>query len=188
MANFDPNQPRNDEGEWTKAEQSAWQSSGLAPKNVLAKGDGAELYRWANLQEIIETSRQKRVNSLDVTDKPDWYFPPHKVLTNPTSVEKVYGRFILNKEILINGGWSKDSHLTVEGAWRWKETNLGYFSDSQLASIYNSSIRGFEIINLPDTLSAAQVSEILEYRLNRNIPVIVSTVKEITNFESRKGN
>lgn len=183
MANFDPNQPRNEDGEWTIAGSSAWKAAGLTPKNVLAKGDETELYRWANLQEIIETSRHKRVNSLDVTEKPDWYFAPHKVLTNPTPVETVYGRFILDREILINGGWSKDPHLTVEGAWRWKSTNIGDLSDSQLAFIYNSSIIGFEIVDLPDTLSAAQVSEILEYRLKRSIPVIVSTAKEITDFE-----
>ena len=37
MANFDPNQPRNEDGEWTEAENAARVGAGLSDHSFLLK-------------------------------------------------------------------------------------------------------------------------------------------------------
>lgn len=157
----------------------------------IAKGDNTELYRWSNLIDVIDASRGKRTRSLDVTDKPDWYFAPTSVLTeSATTVEKVYGRFILDRAALKRAGWTKDKTLLAEGAWRHIPGSIGRtwqdFSDKDIADAYLGAIRGFEIVQLPNNITRQEIADILGYRIGRRIPVIHTNVSEITNnFGSR---
>ena len=164
---------------------------GSAPSKggTLAVGEN-ELYRWANLAEAVDISWKPSKRdpetpySLDVTDKQDFYFAPHSVLSERSWVKNTYGRFILDKKTLEEGGWSKDPNLRAEGAWRWKPGNLGgtwrdYDAGFQ-GRVYARAIRGFEITSIPGGYTKEDVRNILTYRYGRTIPVIETSVSEVT--------
>jgi hypothetical protein len=172
------------------------QIGGSAPSR-LARGDATELYRWGNLAEVValdeaRSGRIVRPSSLDVTDRPEWYFPPPRVLPPSARswVNHTYGRYILDRAALAESGWGKDPNLRTEGAWRWKPGNLGgswrEYDDAFVNNAYKSAIRGFEVTTLPEGGSLEQVHDILKYRLGREVPVVASTVRQITDFKQKE--
>ncbi len=163
---------------------------GSSEGGTLATGKN-ELYRWANLAEAVDVSWKpfRKDNpqtsfSLDVTDKQDFYFAPHKVLTSESWVTNTYGRFILDKKVLKEGGWSKDPNLRAEGAWRWKPGNIGKRAQELdlgfHGRVYSNAIKAFEITSLHKDGSLKDVQAILKHRFDRDIPIIETSVRNIT--------
>lgn len=134
---------------------------------LLATGSDQELYRWGNLREVVELSRGKRIGSLDVSNLSGFYFaPPSAEPRGRGWPRKVYGRFILDRQILADGGWSLDPHLRAEGAWRYR----GRASEREIIRNYLRALCGYEVHEIPEGQGLKDIAAILEYRLGRKIP------------------
>ena len=151
---------------------------------TIAKGDDTELYRWGNLTDVHSSFLGKRTRSLDMTDRPEWYFAPPSMLKSDSWVETVYGRYLLDRPTLAKAGWSKDPHLKVEGAWRWKPGNLGKgwqdIDDKFVGNSFLSSIKGYEVVSLPKGIKTEMLGDWFTYRTGRKIPITLTSVSNIT--------
>jgi hypothetical protein len=189
---YDPRQPRWPKGtpqggQWAPAAFARLFGQVTSKEATLAEGDDTELYRWSNLAEVVDATNPmgQRAASLDVTDQPWWYFaPPH---INPKTgsgwASNVYGRVILDREKLREAGWVKDPHLTPEGAWRHMPARPGSAArtDREMQAAYLDAIRGFEVTTLPEgDRTVADVQAILNFRLDREVPVILTDVRHVT--------
>lgn len=131
------------------------------------------LYRWANLLEIHDAARGDRNRSLDVSEDPDFYFAPPKSLTSDSFVQRTYGRFILDGNVLQAAGYRRDAGLFGEMAWRHM-SKYSTETEQQLLKTYLSAIKGFEVLLNPAQLSIEELHDWMRYRLGRDIQITKS--------------
>ena len=162
----------------------------ISERRRLAKGNATELYRWANLADVVDASIGRHETSLDMTDKKDFYFAPHSVEKESARswVVRTYGRMIFDRDELAKAGWVKDSTLKTEGAWRWKpgavpgKTWRDFPDDSHVTSSFIKAVRGFEVIKLPEGKTIEDVQAIMDYRLGRQVPVIQANLPDLVDW------
>jgi len=190
---YNPQQPRWPKGtprggQWTRTFAGA-RFRITSTENTLAKGDDTELYRWSNLGEIRNAGLNptRHPASLDVTDKPFWYFSPPKLESHTGKgwPDRTYGRVILDREKLREAGWRRAEGLEAEGAWLWNARNIGKtwqdFPDASFkVQSYLDAIQGYEVMDLPEGSTMEDVRDMLSYALGREVPVMHTTLLHMT--------
>jgi len=135
-----------------------------------------EVYRWANLREIHNLFMGKRLQSLDTSEDPEFYFAPRTTVPD-NFLDRTYGRFVLDGKKLQEAGYQRDKGLFGEMAWRHKTKHPGDYraqdlEEKGLTEIFLDSIQSFQIISNPKKYPLDDMQDWLDYRLGRKVPII----------------
>ena len=103
----------------------------------------------------------------------------------------MYGRVVLDRKKLQEAGWAKAPGFEAEGGWFWKPANIGKrwdeVPDQFVIDSYLDAIRGYEVVKMPEGRTVDDLREVLASRMERDVPVIETTVSHITEpFKGRE--
>ena len=151
----------------------------------------AEVYRWANPQEIHDMFLGKRTRSLDISEDPDFYFAPTSVLDSDSFVEHTYGRFVLDGPALQDAGWTRRSGFFGEQMWAYKpSTDWRTRTDADVITPYVKALQRYELISNPGKIPITELQNWLDYRMGRHVPIVRGEHYSEENITGReiKGN